>query len=393
MRGNELLDKMELIDAAYVEAADAEPKRKRAVWLRWAAAAACALLLAIAGTRGRQTDSSSRILPGGIVREYKNADVTANELAIEWPWEYKTISEQYGTLVLNGEEFSVRRAVDASCTGDALGAYDVAGYDAYTGQEHHMTAEVYRIRGVSEDRIVAVELDGGFYTFGRSRYAPPADLGEVLDNYTLEQTLSLEQFTEYDGYEEKGHFRIKDDAFIWEVLNACRSAAFIEDDNWSQNGRSLGFTASSDALGVYKGVFCVTEDGYVWTNIFDYAYIFEIGRENAERIFSYAAENKVKSEPEPYTFSLAGTLTEITDEYILVDDSILCQDEKDGMQFKIYLDDMRIRRHIEFEGIAEGELVVVYFTGGINVEEGNVVEGAYSLARGFLTGDGVSVPE
>ena len=37
MRGNELLDKMELIDSVYVEAADAMPKRRRAAWLRWCA--------------------------------------------------------------------------------------------------------------------------------------------------------------------------------------------------------------------------------------------------------------------------------------------------------------------------------------------------------------------
>ncbi len=47
MRGNEFLDKMELIDPAYVEAADAEPKKKRA-WMKWAAAAACLCLIAAA---------------------------------------------------------------------------------------------------------------------------------------------------------------------------------------------------------------------------------------------------------------------------------------------------------------------------------------------------------
>ena len=31
MRGNEFLDKMELIDPAYVEAADATPKKKKSV--------------------------------------------------------------------------------------------------------------------------------------------------------------------------------------------------------------------------------------------------------------------------------------------------------------------------------------------------------------------------
>ncbi len=398
MRGNELLDKMELVDAAYVEAADAEPmavkpKKRRTLWLKWGAAAACVSLLILAGMMAHQKDAPSQISLGGIAREYKNTNITASELAIEWPWEYRTVSEQYTTLVLNGEEFSGGRAIDASLIGDALGSYDVEGYDAYADQVHHMAAEVYQIKGISEDKNVAVKLDEGFYVFRRGGYAPPADFGEVLDDYSLAQTLPLERFTECDGYDEKGHFRLNDDAYIWEVLSTCRSAPFIEDDSWSESGRSLSFTATSQALGVYKAVFRVTEDGYVWTNIFDYAYIFKIGREAAEQIFSYAVENRSDSEPEPYTFSLAGTLTEITDEYILVDDAILCADDKDAMTFKIYLDDIRISRHIEFEGITVGDVVVVSFTGSIDAEAGNVVEGACSLSRGFLSEDGVSVPE
>lgn len=48
MRGNELLDKMELIDPTYVEAADVRSKKKRA-WLKWGAMAAC-LCLIVFGT-------------------------------------------------------------------------------------------------------------------------------------------------------------------------------------------------------------------------------------------------------------------------------------------------------------------------------------------------------
>lgn len=43
MRGNELLDNMELVDAAYVEAADATPKKK--TWIRWTAMAASVCLI------------------------------------------------------------------------------------------------------------------------------------------------------------------------------------------------------------------------------------------------------------------------------------------------------------------------------------------------------------
>lgn len=41
MRGTELLDKMELIDPAYVEAADEKPRKRKNVWVRWGAMAAC----------------------------------------------------------------------------------------------------------------------------------------------------------------------------------------------------------------------------------------------------------------------------------------------------------------------------------------------------------------
>ena len=49
MRGNELLDKLELIDPAYVEAADTKPKKKKNAWVKWGAMAAC-LCLAVIGT-------------------------------------------------------------------------------------------------------------------------------------------------------------------------------------------------------------------------------------------------------------------------------------------------------------------------------------------------------
>lgn len=50
MRGFDLLDKMGLIEPAYVEAAEAQPRRRPPVWLKWGAAAACLALLGYLGT-------------------------------------------------------------------------------------------------------------------------------------------------------------------------------------------------------------------------------------------------------------------------------------------------------------------------------------------------------
>ena len=47
MRGNELLDRMELIDPDYIEEADRAPGKKWIYWTRWAAMAACFCLISV----------------------------------------------------------------------------------------------------------------------------------------------------------------------------------------------------------------------------------------------------------------------------------------------------------------------------------------------------------
>lgn len=60
MRGNELLDKMENIDPAYIEAADVERKRKKAAWAKWGALAACLCLIAVGAVRMLAPGSGGR---------------------------------------------------------------------------------------------------------------------------------------------------------------------------------------------------------------------------------------------------------------------------------------------------------------------------------------------
>lgn len=49
MRGNDLLGKMELVDIAYVEAANVEGKKDKSIWWRWGTMAACLCILVLAG--------------------------------------------------------------------------------------------------------------------------------------------------------------------------------------------------------------------------------------------------------------------------------------------------------------------------------------------------------
>lgn len=64
MRGNEFLDKMELIDPAYIEAADTEAKKGQRAWVKWGTMAAClCLVIAGAAVMPRETNIPAAPVP------------------------------------------------------------------------------------------------------------------------------------------------------------------------------------------------------------------------------------------------------------------------------------------------------------------------------------------
>lgn len=397
MRGDELLDKLELVDPAYVEAADEKPVKKKTSWVKWGAAAACLGAVLLAGAfllREKGPAKTVTVNIGGVTREYKNNNVGHTLESIEWRWEEMADVERYTSLEWNGKTFATRRsAVSRSLLGDELGTAEVTGSDAYSDEIHRLACEVYEIAGVSPELYVAVGLEGEFYVFHQNEYDPPATLGELLDSCSLPQTLTLVQFTRHDGPEESGRYRQDDDAYLWSVLEDCRDAEFVGGNSlWIGGaGKYLSFTAESEALGVRNLVFYVTESGYIGTNIFGYAYMFRIGEEAAGKIIDYALSHGEPSQWEPLYNGVVGTVTAIEDGYLLIDDSVRCADPADGMVFRVPLDDVRISRHVGFD-IGVGDLVSVTFTGDIDVEDGNVVRGAFDLTECWIEEDMVLVP-
>ena len=85
--------------------------------------------------------------------------------------------------------------------------------------------------------------------------------------------------------------------------------------------------------------------------------------------------------------------TEIGDGYVLIDDTVLCKDKKDGMVFKVLTDELIIRRYLECTNIKVGDTVAVKFQTEIVLGEDNTVNGAISMYKGKVTDDGMAVPE
>ena len=202
--------------------------------------------------------------------------------------------------------------------------------------------------------------------------------------YGLTQTLEFNRFTKYEGYDDKGYFSLNSDEYIWQILSGCRDAQLDnQSDSFDRSNRNyLTFTATSDSLGVYKRVVYISEDGYFATNILNYSCSYFIGTDAAGKIIEYALNNSDKAEFSPYALTISGTLVEIGNGYVLIDDTVLCKNAEDGTVYKVYTNDLRVLRCIEYASIRVGDTVVVKYDGEIS--ESNEVTVAYSMYKGTL---------
>ena len=400
MKIPKIAEAMGEIDADLVSASAKERRRAKQPWIKWSIlTAACLCVLIVAGMivvpMLRDEEELPQVPPretvsfGDLERHYKQQAIGGAETAIEWPAEYQTAMEKHAYIVWAFRNYVTSgMAVQPQNLGDKIGNY--------------LGFEVREVEGAPEKHVIALGIEGVYYAYRcRDGYDDkPATLGELFDQYNLAKVLELDRFSTADDkyHHSTGHYGLTaDDAYIIEVLASCRDAkVYADSDHWAGDAPYLSFTVTSDALGVYKKAMYITEDGYLWTNVFDYAYIYEIGTEAANKIIDYAMTNSVEKPMEPYEYRLAGTLTKIEDGYAYIDDSIMCVDPDEGMVFRVSTDDLRVSRCLveDLTGIKPGDLVVVTFRGGIDLADGNLILDARSIDEAILTDDGnAAVPE
>lgn len=395
MKIPKMADAVGEIDQDLVGAAAKDVKKAKRPLARWGVlVAACLCVVILAGVivmpmlRGEEelpdVPPRETVSFGDLERNYKKQDAVGAESAIAWPAEYLSTMEKHAYIVWSLRNYVTSGIeVQTHNLGEKLGNY--LGY------------EVREVKGAPREHVIALGIEGVYYAYRcRDGYDDkPETLGELFDRYNLAEVLELDRFSTADDkhHHSTGFYGLTaDDDYIIEVLASCRNAkVYADSDHWQGSEPYISFTVTSDALGVYKKAMYITEDGYLWTNVFEYAYIYEIGTEAASKIIAYAMENSVEKPMEPYEYRLAGTLCKIEDGYAYIDDSIMCVNEDEGMVFRVSLADIRVRRCIEYAGVSVGDLVVVTFRGGIDLEDGNLILDARSIDQASLTENGDAV--
>lgn len=385
-------------DDLITDEADCRKKTKHFPWLRWGAFAACfavAVVVAVMVIQMMQNDPSNIAIEDH-VRPYKDVSIMAGESGYYvWPWEYKTVDEKYTQLDVDGMVFSGRqKEIRSDLIGKMLGSYEVAGYDDYSDGVFYETFDVYEIDGISPDELVAVNMDHKYFVFISEKWDPPATFGEVLDLYDLQNTVNLKHFSVNEPGKDDQYFHLGNDDEIWNLLSGCRLAEFVDPDGWTVHDRDyISFTITSEALGVYKNAMYVTEDGYLWTNAFNGVFLYDIGAETAEKIIGHALQNAEPSEFLPYMYSLVGTITQIGDGYILLDDAVMCIDPEDGIVYKIVTTDPKLSRIFMEEHLAVGDTVQVQYTDYVDLTANTVIASAASISEARIFDGNAVIPE
>lgn len=383
MTDKELLHAIGEIDDSFI--AEAAPGRsKKRFWIGWTAAAACLVLvlglLALPILRGGQLDS-----------RYKYPISRQETAALVLRWEDKTLSERYLTMTFGETAYRTRgMAIDAAKLGAELGSCEASGYDVYTDQTYRETFHVYAINGIDSAALLAVKMEERYYVFLQDAYTPPATLGEMVETYNLTENLPLTYFSYHEGRKTQ-HYQVESDDGIWALLMECADAPLVKDETFSHGERYISFTATSEALGIYRRVFYVTEDGYVKTNALDYGFVFRIGAEAAQRIIAWAIDHATETKVEPYNYFVAGRITEVGDGYLVVDDTVLCRNEADGVAYRVLTTDPTIARWLKYYDFQVGDLVYIEYRS--KAETGNVITDAYAIKKAILGNGEVLVNE
>ena len=375
------------------KAAPVEKVQKKNTWVKWASMAACLAVLL-----GGITMLPS-LLEDGVTPEITNGRYKANVIQTEalgavFPWEYLTTAEKYVYLDVAGKAFNARqREVSEEYIGNKIGAFKAMGFDNTVDEcVYTEIFDVYEIKGISSDELVAARIEDKYFVFISDEYNPPSTFGQFMEIYNLSEYIEFNRFSfKGDGVEENYYF-INDDENVWNILKSCANAPFYADEiAWHKTkGNYISFTVTSEAFGVYKNALYVTENGYVWTNLFNGAFIYNIGTEAAASIINYVKENSTKTVYEPFYNAIYGEVVEIKDDYILVDDSILCKNPAEGIVFKIMLNDLRISRYFDCNMINVGETVQISFEGDM---KNNTVDSAINVDRIIVSDEQILIPE
>ena len=232
-------------------------------------------------------------------RTEQPTQATTDEVYIEPKWNEKTLPTQFMEFDLNGIYYNTKNhIIEGYHIGGILGTVTMEGQDVYEDKIHSINAEVFSINGISTNCAVAVKFNGynSYYVYTNRCYSP-ATLGELVDALDLNNTISFGTLSLED---DRTYVTDYDRAIIAELLNEYRDCEIRFDSNYHR--KLFSVSTNVDMLGISNKSLAVTEDGYIKTNIMEWAYTFYIGEDKAKEIADRLGIDNIERDTTPQDF-------------------------------------------------------------------------------------------
>ena len=343
------------------------------------------------------------------LRERKDINVMIPETSIEWGWEDMTDSERYTNLDLGGKTYRMNGTV-TNYLGEWLESGEAYGFAwDQDNARHGIPCEIYAMTFSPDHSVVAVQFAGSreIYRFEREReYDPPKTLGEFMETRKLSEVLPLTSLyhERWDGGSSKyDKFALSAEHSdgVWAILEKYGDAPFTKNSSEESfnihhyDKERIGFSATSEVLGIRNQSFAVNDNGYIITNIEQYGYNYFIGVDAAREVIDYVKAHMTDPLPEEKApvYYIVGTVTEKGDGYIKVDDSIMMKNPEEGLTFTIDVTDKKLGRVCDAR-ISVGDHVMITYDGRISEDGSLLIETAVSIQEAWITENGdVLIPE
>ncbi len=413
MNTDDIIDALNEVDDTSIKNAR-EPKKKRnykALWISVGAAAACLAVVLLLPRISHMTHHDGycdcpdhQITPTPVVGanrwNYKSFAMASKDEMFSFGRDCQTIAKQFPYVTYNDTEYYLRRSyydedmkVSASLIGEKLTDYTAEVCEYETGVTHTIECTLYAIAGVAPARFLAVQYAGeknadDYYVFHQNEFNPPATLGEFITSLNLTENLPLLKFSystyDYTTREKTSNLyglSLADSKVVWNMISEYASVGTRTSEEYGYKDKRISFSATSEALGLYNRSFSLTADGHLSTNIDDYGYDFYLGEEAVTEIREYILAHKIEA-PKDSIESIYGVVTEIGEDYLKIDDTILMKNPEHGLTFTVYAhDNTTIKSYIMSGQLEVGDHIKILHR-GISSEEPTVIRTAFSLDKG-----------
>ena len=422
-----LQDSIGLIDEEFIMEANKEPKKKGLPWAKIISIAACLAILAAIpigfmiskiqlppsetiGLPNTEADTTPQFDENGREiwldnREYKDGvDARGEETAYEWSWEYLDIYEKFWLIDVNDDRYHyVNMKIPEALLGEYLGDMIAYGYDDLgDGGRYETVCVAYSIKGAPDNDAIAVKLDGTdefvSYSISRYKFDKPQTFGEMIALKNLSENVSFLNYY-YDHDEnvwtvaKKYVLSLEQSGHIWKIFTEkCTDAEAIRYEDYHGSGQKVSLSVSSEVLPMNGFAIEVYAEGYIKTNIFRYGSCFFIGKSAANEIIDYVL-TEPKEAPESPDKWVAGTITEIGEDYFKINDAPMMENEEDGIEFTVKTTNIKILRYFKSGILKVGDTAIVKYDGNIYADEPTVINGAYSIDECCIVDGDAFIPE